>query len=140
MKFTERDFANVNDFEARLSSGAEEYLKMFGQDKSEAWYCVKKFYEYTPAFSKYLTSIEKQDFENLIVADYWDRVGACMDLYRNLALCEDESTKENARRDMEKGAGGWLASACYDNSKLESGSMCRVVAYLLMCDVIRAYE
>lgn len=140
MRFYEIE--TVADFERDLENDAELYLKMFGLKKQEAGYCVKKFYEFARDLRVALDENEQEEYLTDIreAKDYYATARANMLMMRSLALAEAEGKREKARAIINKGAGGWLVDACYDTDKLSEQSLYRVIAYLMMSDVLRAYE
>lgn len=133
------DFQNGKTFEKALQREAERYALIFGLEKFDSLYCAIDFMNLYSELSQFVSEEEQENFDKFRVNEEscYDKIDACLYLMGRLALNEDRT--EKVYEYIEKKVGHWIINSCYDVDKFEKSYLHRVIAFLLMRDVIRAW-
>ena len=139
MKFNIYDVQNGKTFEKALQREAERYALIFGLEKSDSLYCAIDFMNLYSELSQFVSEKEQETFEKFRTnkESCYDKFDACFYLMQRLALNEDRI--EKVHKYIEKQVGHWIINSCQDVDKFEETDLHKVIAFLLMRDVIRAW-
>ena len=140
MKFNIYDCQNGKTFEKALQREAERYALIFGLEKADAICFAIDFMNLYSSLSQFVSEEEQENFEKFRANEEscYDKVDACIYLMGRLALNEDRI--EKVYEYIEKQVGHWIINSCKDVDKFEETDLHKVIAFLLMRDVIRAWK